>query len=130
VAEILSAITGEEHNEDTIYELGERIFNLQRAIQIRERQCGREGDVLPDIWYTAPLQESFLNPDLLAPGPDGQPVTRKGSVLDKDHFERMKDEYYSLRGWDVATGLQTESNLARQGLSDLAGELKKLNLLR
>lgn len=130
VAEILSAITGEKHSEDTIYVLGERIFNLQRAIQVRERQCGREGDILPDFWHTTPLQESFLNPNLLAPGPNGQPITRKGSTLDRNQFELMKDEYYSLRGWDVATGLQTESNLTRQGLSDVANELKRLNLVR
>ena len=110
--------------------LGERIFNLQRAIQVRERQCGREGDILPDFWHTTPLQESFLNPNLLAPGPYGQPITRKGSTLDRNQFELMKDEYYSLRGWDVATGLQTESNLTRQGLSDVANELKRLNLVR
>jgi len=67
---------------------------------------------------------------MLAPGPDGQPITRRGSVLDKRQFELMKDEYYSLRGWDVVTGLQTEAKLTEPGLSDVAHELKKANLTR
>ena len=128
VAEAISAVTGEQHSEGSIYQLGERIFNLQRAIHVRERQCGREGDTLPEFWYTIPLEESFMNPKLLAPGPDGQPITRKDSVVDRGQFELMKDEYYRLRGWDVATGLQTESKLIELGLADVAGELRKMNL--
>jgi len=130
VAEVLSAVTGDRHNESSIYQLGERIFNLQRAIHVRERQCGREGDTLPEFWYTTPLKESFMNPKLLAPGPDGQPITRKGSVVDREQFELMKDEYYRLRGWDVATGLQTKSKLTELGLVDVARELTKVNLTR
>jgi aldehyde:ferredoxin oxidoreductase len=130
VAEVLSAVTGDRHDESSIYQLGERIFNLQRAIHVRERQCGREGDTLPKFWHTTPLQESFMNPKLLAPGPDGQSITRKGSVVDRGQFELMKDEYYRLRGWDVITGLQTESKLTELGLVDVASELRRVNLTR
>jgi len=130
VAEVLSAVTGSQHDESSIYQLGERIFNLQRAIHVRERQCGREGDTLPEFWYSIPLQETAHNPKILVPGPDGQPITRKGSVVDRGQFELMKDEYYRLRGWDVATGLQTESKLTELGLADVARELRKVNLTR
>lgn len=130
VAEVLSAVTGEQYDMNGIYRLGERIFNMQRAINIRERQYGREGDTLPAFWYTNPLRESFMNPELLVPGPDGQPVTRRGSVLDRDQFELMKDEYYRLRGWDVATGLPTEAKLTELGLADVAQELGKAKLTR
>ena len=71
-----------------------------------------------------------MNPELLAPGPDGQPITRKGSVVDRGQFELMKDEYYRLRGWDVITGLQTESKLTELGLVDVARELRRVNLTR
>jgi aldehyde:ferredoxin oxidoreductase len=130
IAELLSAVTGERYDRESVYRLGERIFNLQRAIRIRERQSGREDDTLPEFWHTTPLRKSFLNPKLLAPGPSGQPIMRKGSVLDRNRFELMKDEYYRLRGWDVATGLPTESKLAELGLTDVASELRKLNLTR
>lgn len=130
IAEILSAITGNQYSEESVYQLGERIFNLQRAINVRERRSGREADTLPEFWYTIQLKESLMNPKLLAPGPNGEPVTRKGSVLDRRQFEFMKDEYYRLRGWDVLSGLQTESKLAELDLIDVARELKKLNLVR
>jgi aldehyde:ferredoxin oxidoreductase len=31
----------------------------------------------------------------------------------------MKSEYYQLRGWDKATGLQTKAKLKELGLQDL-----------
>ena len=71
-----------------------------------------------------------MNPKLLAPGPNGEPIMREGSIVDREQFELMKDEYYRLRGWDVTTGLQTEMKLAELGLADVAHELKKTNLIR
>jgi len=130
VAEILSAVTGARYDESSVFLLGERIFNLQHAIHVRERGCGREGDTLPEFWLTTPLRESFMNPELLAPGPDLRPITKKGCVLERRQFELMRDEYYRLRGWDVATGLQTDSKLAELGLADVARELRDAHLTR
>jgi aldehyde:ferredoxin oxidoreductase len=128
IVEVLSAVTGVEHDKNSIYQLGERVFNLQRAIHVRERGYGREGDTLPEVWYTTPLKEAFMNPELLAPGPGGQPITRRDAVMDRHQFELIKDEYYRLRQWDVATGLQTESKLAALGLADVARDLRRVNL--
>ncbi len=41
----------------------------------------------------------------------------------------MTDEYYDLRGWDVITGLQTESKLRELELSDIADELARRGLI-
>ena len=71
-----------------------------------------------------------MNPELIVPGPDGKPVNKKGTVVNKGQFESLKDEYYHLRGWDIATGLQTESKLAELGLKDVSYELKKGSLIR
>jgi len=54
---------------------------------------------------------------------DGEAISRKGAVVDREEFERMKDEYYRLRQWDVATGLQTRTKLEELGLSDVARDL-------
>ena len=35
-----------------------------------------------------------------------QVVSTKGAVLEIDRFEKVKDEYYALGGWDGQTGLQ------------------------
>jgi len=54
---------------------------------------------------------------------DGEAISRKGAVVDREEFEKMKDEYYQIRGWDVATGLQTRAKLEELGLPDVAREL-------
>ena len=35
----------------------------------------------------------------------------KGKVVDRQKFEKIKDEYYKLRGYDVKTGIPTRKTL-------------------
>ncbi len=128
-SQILSAVTGKDVDEDGLYGIGERVFNLQRAILVREGHRGRDFDRLPEYCFTEPLQFDFMNPDCLVPGKDGEVVSRKGAVLDRNEFERMKDRYYQIRGWDVTTGLQTRESLERLGLREVADDLERRGLL-
>ena len=41
----------------------------------------------------------------------------------------MKDEFYTVRGWDVATGFQTREVLEKLGLSDISDRLEKAGLI-
>jgi len=50
-------------------------------------------------------------------------------VVDRDQFEKMKDEYYEIRGWDIATGLPTRRTLEGLGLKDVADDLERRGLL-
>jgi len=126
---ILSAVLGKEISEECLYDMGERVFNLQRAILVREGHRGREFDTLPDLFFTVPLDYDQANPECIVPGKDGEVTSRKGAVVDRDKFERMKDEYYELRKWDVATGLQTRANLENLTLADVADDLEGRGLL-
>ena len=63
------------------------------------------------------------------PGKDGEVVSLKGGVVDREAFEKMKDEYYQLREWDVATGLQTRAQLEEVGLRDVAQDLERRGLV-
>ncbi len=128
-SKVFSAVTGRDMDEEGLYTIGERVFNLQRAIHVREGHGGREKDVLPDHFYCQPLQADHFNPGCLVPGRGGDPVSRQGQVVDKDEFEGMKDEYYALRGWDVASGLQKESKLRELGLGYVAKGLKRTGLV-
>ena len=125
----LSAVTGHEIDESGLCRVGERVFNLQRAILAREGHRGRLSDALPEYNFTTPLKFDVLNPQMLVPGPDGNPVSRKGMTLDRSEFERMKGEYYLLRGWDVPSGRQTKTKLEELGLADVASELGSRGLL-
>jgi aldehyde:ferredoxin oxidoreductase len=126
---ILKAVTGAQVDETGLQRLGERIWNLQRAVLIREGHRGRESDTLPDFFFTVPLQFAPENPRCTMPGKDGEVISRKGEVVDRQKFEEMKEEYYKLRGWDVATGLQTRAKLQELELGDIALDLGRRGLI-
>jgi len=126
---VFSAVTGRDVDEEGFYEIGEKVFNLQRAILTREGFGGRESDNLPDTFYSQPLQADHFNPGCLVPGKDGEPISRQGQVVDRSEFERMKGEYYELRGWDVESGLQRRVKLEALGLGYVADGLAKDKLV-
>ena len=128
-SKLFSAVTGKEVDEEELYAIGERIWNLQRAILIREGDKGRESDIIPEFWYTIPVESEVYNPECLVPGKDGEIVSKIGTVVDREKFEKLKDEYYRLRGWDVATGLQTRAKLEQIGLQDIVADLERRELL-
>ncbi len=128
-SQLFSAVTGTEVDEAGLYRMGETVFNQQRAALIRDGRRGRQDDRLPDDWHDEPLKKGVMDPDCLVPDRNGQPVSRVGSVVDRQQFERMKDEYYGLRGWDIATGLQTRGTLEGLGLKDVADDLERRGLL-
>jgi len=129
-SKLLSAVTGKETDEEELYVAGERIFNLQRAILVREGHSGREKDILPEYLHTRPIKRLIApyNPDCLVPGRGGEVISRSGAVVDREEFERMKDEYYRLRGWDVTSGLQTKKKLGELGLKDITVDLEQRGL--
>ncbi len=129
-SQVFSAITGKETDEQSLYEVGERIFNLQRAILLREGWGGREGDKLVDYMHELPLEKVLLNRDCLMLGPNGETISKKGKVLERKDFEKMKDEYYLLRGWDVDSGYPLQSKLKELDLGDVADGLEEKGLLK
>jgi aldehyde:ferredoxin oxidoreductase len=130
-SKVLSSITGRDIDEQGFYKLGERIFNLQRAIRAREGHMGRESDKLLNFYHDEPLPcGEIYNEDAVLPGKDGNPVSRIGEVFHRDKFEDMKSELYQLRGWDVTSGLQTRGKLLELGLEDVAEDLHLKGLLR
>jgi aldehyde:ferredoxin oxidoreductase len=128
-SQILSAVTGKDVDEKGLNRIGERVFNLERAILVREGHKGREDDKLPETWHTMPLEGDFTNPECIVPGKGDEAIPRIGSKVDREEFERAKDEYYQLRQWDVATGLQTRAKLEELGLKDIAHDLERRGLL-
>ena len=131
---LVSVVTGMDISEDTYYRIGERIFNLQRAIQGLEGRVGREDDRVNEFYFTEPMMEEpgflgIFNPDFMLPGPGGELITRKGAVLDREKFALMMDEYYAIRGWDPGSGLQTSTKLEGLGLADCCERLRQRGLL-
>ena len=103
VAQALEAVMGIEMSVERLKEIGERIYNLQRCYGVREG-ITRADDALPPRFSREP-------------SPSGN---ARGQVI---HLEPMLDEYYALRGWDLASGIPTGRTLRRLGLDDVAEEL-------
>ncbi|MEM0314615.1 MAG: aldehyde ferredoxin oxidoreductase family protein [Archaeoglobaceae archaeon] len=91
-AKLLSAVTGWEMTADSLLRIGERIYNLERVI-MNKFGFDAKDDVLPKRLITEPL-------------PDG---VAKGHVVDAKSFEKMREEYYKLRGW--VNGVPTKEKL-------------------
>ena len=77
-------------------EIGERIFNLQRLYLIREG-ISRKDDTWPNRFFDESLPE----------GPS------KGNRVSREVIEKVLDEYYTARGWDLSTGYPTSETLDR-----------------
>jgi aldehyde:ferredoxin oxidoreductase len=99
-------VTGKDWSHEQMYEVAERIRNLERMFDVRQGLT-REMDILPKKFFEKPLTKGKY----------------EGAVLDREKFEGMKDEYYEQRGWDKATGIPTREKLVELGLEDVAAEV-------
>lgn len=105
MARIYSLVTGREANEEKLRLIGERIWNLTRAFNVREGFT-RKDDTIP----------GRIVKDPLISGP------AKGHVVLMEDFEKMLDEYYRLRGW-TKEGIPTRRKLEELGLPRIADEI-------
>ena len=128
---IFSAVTGRDMDEAGLNRLGEKIFNLQRAILLRQGWPGRRGDRLMAYLHHDPLQEGeiYFTFECEVMDAEGKAVSRKGNVVERGDFERLKDEYYQLRGWSTAEGFPTRERLEGLDLRDVANTLSHDGLL-
>jgi aldehyde:ferredoxin oxidoreductase len=126
---IFHAATGIEIDEAGLNKYGERIFNLQRAILLREGLQPEKDDFPAEFNFTNPVKEIYINPDVIVPGSGEEVISRQGLTLDRKTYDRMLKEFYKVRGWDPESGRQRADILGSQRLSDLARDLSKIDLL-
>jgi aldehyde:ferredoxin oxidoreductase len=127
-SKLYSAVTGKETDEEGLNRIGERVFNLERAVLAREDPRGKKIDELPEYIFEVPIENEGRNTELLVPGKDGESITKRGTVVDREKFAQMLGEYYELRGWDK-NGLQTKQKLAELDLKDIAEGLAQKDLV-
>jgi len=94
-ARLLTTATGFYVDEEEFRLIGERIYNLERFINV-ERGFDRRHDTLPRRFLEVPLPEG--------------PAAGQVVLLD-----RMLDEYYRLRGWDPQ-GVPMDGKLIALGI--------------
>ena len=106
-ASLMEALTGLSFTPDDVLKVGERVNNLARAFNVREGFT-RADDTLPERLMTEPLKAG----------------ASKGQLISKEDLDTMLDEYYSLRGWDVKTGMPTREKLTALRLEYVADALE------
>ena len=104
--DIFNAATGFDVSVKDLLTCGERIFNLERAFNIREG-ITRKDDTLPKR-ITEPLQGGYTN----------------GLSISLYELNSMLDEYYIERGWEKATGIPTKEKLKELGLEEVISSLQ------
>jgi aldehyde:ferredoxin oxidoreductase len=92
------AASGESVSKEDFLKIADRVETLIRMFNNREGFT-RKDDTLPYRTLNEPL-------------PDGP---AKGQSIGEENLNKMIDEYYALRGWDVS-GIPTEETLKRHQL--------------
>jgi aldehyde:ferredoxin oxidoreductase len=105
-ADLMEAVTGLKFTAEQVYQVGERLNNLARAFNVKAGFT-RADDTLPERLMTEPLKAG----------------ASKGHFISKGDLKQMLDEYYTVRGWDVATGAPARAKLVELGLEYVADEL-------
>jgi len=112
LARQISYATGCNLDGQGILEIGERIYNLEKAFNVLMGLSRKDDQFsVPDKFLKEPLKE----------GPF------RNTVFELDE---MLDEYYEARGWDVKTGLPGKKKLIKMGLGGIAKELTSKRLIR
>jgi aldehyde:ferredoxin oxidoreductase len=112
-ASMLSPLLGVDLSGGDLFRIADRVWNQEQAYNVRQGMSRRD-DTIPEMYMKEPLNDGPL----------------KGTLIEKEKFEVMLDDYYSLRGWDVETGIPTRETLEGLGLKDVADELEQREHLR
>lgn len=109
----LGAVTGLDLEPDALWQVGELIWNLRRAIMVMRENRHRDEDTVSKDLFT----KASRFPEGLS-GP-----------LDQEKWERLKDRYYRLRGWDAETGRPRREKLEELGMKTVADTLESAGRL-
>jgi aldehyde:ferredoxin oxidoreductase len=103
LVDVVASATGWDVTPRDLMEVGERVFNLTRVFNTREG-IRRKDDTLPSR--------------LMEPLPEGP---YKGETIPLD---KMLDDYYEIRGWDLITGIPTKEKLRELGLGYAVDQMR------
>jgi aldehyde:ferredoxin oxidoreductase len=106
-SKILSSVTGIDYDVPRLWESGESIWNLRRAIMVLREDRERKDDTISHLWFERTV-------------PNGQSLA---APLDREKWDELRTRYYELRGWDPKNGRPTKSGLEAIGMKNIADKL-------
>ena len=114
---LLSAVTGTDIDEEALNGVGERIWNILRAIMVREGRTKQKDTLHPTNFQKVDIQQEAARHSVaIISANHTQPIQ-------EEDFEKAKAEYYDIRGWDPETGRPTRKTLLDLDLKDIADQL-------
>jgi aldehyde:ferredoxin oxidoreductase len=116
-AEIYSAATGIEMTASELRTIGERVFNLYKALNVKEGFDRRDDWI--DAWMTP-----RLTPEGIVPLMDYW----RTRIVSSDDLNHLLDDYYEKRGWNIERGIPTIEKLQSLGLEKSARDFKKMGI--
>jgi aldehyde:ferredoxin oxidoreductase len=108
-----SAATGFDIAPRELLRAGERVFNMEKLLNVRE-EFNRKDDRIPPVY----LQN--IGTPLPAREGDRYLTDWFGKRLTRKDLETMLDTYYEERGWDIEKGIPTKRKLTELGLEQFA----------
>ncbi|MBI4318641.1 MAG: aldehyde ferredoxin oxidoreductase family protein [Chloroflexi bacterium] len=97
-AEAIEPVTGMRFSSESLMEIGERIWNVEKLFLLREGMTRKDDSTIPTKWLR-PLTHGAM----------------AGHKMDQAQFEALLDRYYDLHGWD-REGVPTPGTMERLGL--------------
>ena len=71
----------------------------------------RADDYPPEIYYNEPIKTGQF----------------RGELLVREEYEKMLDEYYETKGWDLRTSWQVKEHLHQLGLPEVVEKLREVS---
>ncbi|MFX0178227.1 MAG: aldehyde ferredoxin oxidoreductase family protein [Candidatus Hodarchaeota archaeon] len=106
-SKLIYLASGMQISKSQLMDIGERIYTIERLFNNREG-FARKDDNLPERYFEEPT-------------PIGLPRV-KGITIDREKFDKMLDEYYSLHGWDE-NGVPTKESLQKLGIDKISSQI-------
>ncbi|MFA4964488.1 MAG: aldehyde ferredoxin oxidoreductase N-terminal domain-containing protein [Thermoleophilia bacterium] len=109
----LSAGLGRTVTTEELVAASLRMRDVERALECKLGRR-RENDTIPERDFDKPMARGYWK---------GRPG------VSRDRLEEMKSDYYTIRGWDLETGVPLKETLVEYGLDDIADDLAALGIL-
>ena len=108
MAKLLTAVTGVEYDNESLFARAEKIWNMERCYNVLEVGRCKKDDMQIIHCHDAR---------------DGDWTT--GTKIDPVRFEKLLDRYYKLVGWDE-NGIPTREKLLELGLDKYNERIKEI----
>ena len=104
-AELYSSVTGIETNREELMKAAERSWNVLKAANVREG-FDRKDDKFPEQLLKSRILYFYGN-----------------VKLTRELVDKLLDDYYDERGWDIKKGIPLREKLIELGLESVASEI-------